>query len=359
MAKLKSTARQCVVCGGPVQDRNTLGICHRTAECERRRSELNRRAKGMKRRGTGKGGCRAGTCPEPHYGEGWCNIHWNRVRKTGEPGPAERLRTRYTVKAGDVLGCWTALEAYNQDVIHCRCTCGRERLMRLPYLLAHVDDPCICDARKGRPPGRDVVFNGQVRGSYLPAGAVFGRLTLLEDASHSASRVKCRCECGGDASPMAANIKQGKIKSCGCLAQETRTKHGLCKHPLYGIWRGMLGRCANPNFREYPDYGGRGIRVCERWMGLPDGLLNFAADIGPRPSPQHTVDRTNVHGNYEPANVKWRTWSEQNGNRRKVGDLTRERDELLAQVEELTAALAAAQVPGQRVPVEAQGALFD
>src|ERR1700691_2407205 len=97
--------RTCEVCGGPISSRNTRGICRRTDECNRVLSERNRRAKGMLPRGKArKGKCRVPSCPEPVYGQGWCSIHWNRIRKTGDPGPAERLRQYFTIKQGDVLG---------------------------------------------------------------------------------------------------------------------------------------------------------------------------------------------------------------------------------------------------------------
>jgi hypothetical protein len=248
--------------------------------------------------------------------------------------PARPRRRRYAVKAGDVLGAWTALDDYRHDLIPCRCTCGHERHLSIRYLLKHVDDPCTCQTRKGRPPGRAV---GRTPSRILiPAGTVFGRLTALADIAYASDHVPCRCECGNTTmTPTAFNLRAAKTMSCGCLAQERRTKHGLCKHPLYQVWFGMIRRCTHPNVREYPQYGGRGITVCERWTGLPDGLLNFAADMGERPAGM-TLERMKVDGNYEPGNCKWATILEQNRNRRTVTGLTRERDELLAKLRALT-----------------------
>ena len=84
------------------------------------------------------------------------------------------------------------------------------------------------------------------------------------------------------------------------------------KHPLYSRWSGMMDRCNNPKNQKYANYGGRGIKVCERWHNFN----NFLADIGAPPSLKHTLDRINNDGDYEPNNVRWATYTEQNFNQR-------------------------------------------
>lgn len=98
--------------------------------------------------------------------------------------------------------------------------------------------------------------------------------------------------------------------------------HGLTPrgrwHPLYQTWAGMRYRCDKPDSTSYPDYGGRGIRVCDRWQG-PDGFANFVADMGERPEGA-TLDRVDGEGDYEPSNCRWATAQQQNarGRRRDI-----------------------------------------
>lgn len=85
------------------------------------------------------------------------------------------------------------------------------------------------------------------------------------------------------------------------------------RSPEFRCWLGMRIRCHYPNKREWKWYGGRGITVCERWR---QSFENFLADMGPKPSPEHTLDRINNDGNYEPGNCRWATEDEQRANKR-------------------------------------------
>jgi AP2 domain len=92
-----------------------------------------------------------------------------------------------------------------------------------------------------------------------------------------------------------------------------RESHGLRHSPEYGIWCGIKKRCYNKNCRQYNDWGGRGIKVCDEWL---NSFISFLEDMGPRPSPKHSIERINNSGNYEASNCKWATASEQASNRR-------------------------------------------
>jgi hypothetical protein len=107
-------------------------------------------------------------------------------------------------------------------------------------------------------------------------------------------------------------------RSCGCLRSETHTTHGTTKGghktPEYRAWQAMKNRCYYEGHVQFKDYGGRGIVVCERWL---ESFETFLADMGPRPTPSHSLDRfPDVNGNYEPSNCRWATSSEQHRNRR-------------------------------------------
>jgi len=89
--------------------------------------------------------------------------------------------------------------------------------------------------------------------------------------------------------------------------------HGMCKTPEYLTWQHMKSRCYNPKATQYSDYGGRGITVCAEWR---DDFEAFFAEVGLRPSPEYSLDRKEVNGNYAIGNVRWATAEEQANNRR-------------------------------------------
>lgn len=154
---------------------------------------------------------------------------------------------------------------------------------------------------------------------YMSAGERFGRWVVLEDAAMSKDQILCRCDCGTEKLRYALSLKHGKSRSCGCLKSDIlvarNVTHGLTAHPLYGTWLHMIHRCTRPDSPNWADYGGRGIRVCDRWLG-DAGVANFIADMGPRPTPRHSLDRIDNSTGYEPGNCAWVTKGEQSRNTR-------------------------------------------
>lgn len=128
----------------------------------------------------------------------------------------------------------------------------------------------------------------------------------------------CQCSCGTEVIVPTGRLTNGDAKSCGCNKNQYKPTHGMARHggraPEHLAWSHMKDRCTNPNSQAWKDYGGRGIRVCEKWI---NSFEEFFACVGPRPSPKHSIDRwPNNDGHYEPGNVRWATKKEQLANRR-------------------------------------------
>lgn len=124
---------------------------------------------------------------------------------------------------------------------------------------------------------------------------------------------RCRCDCGEESVVRANSITRQTVKSCGCVSP-TPWKHGGCNLPEYRVWRSMVGRCHHRGNTRFQSYGGRGITVCQRWR---DNFAHFLADMGPRPSQAHSIDRIDNDRGYEAANCRWATAHEQVRNTRR------------------------------------------
>jgi hypothetical protein len=150
-------------------------------------------------------------------------------------------------------------------------------------------------------------------------GQTFFHLTAIERVENAPSgntQWLCQCVCGNTKIAQTSHLRAGEVKSCGCRAWENHPNgnvevHGLSDTPEYAAWASMKDRCKNPSPCIKRLYGH--VNVCDRWE---KSFTAFLADMGPRPSPEHSLDRfPNRRGNYEPGNVRWATPMEQTINR--------------------------------------------
>ena len=213
-----------------------------------------------------------------------------------------------------------------------KCTCAEcetAHIVQIRSLIAGTSKHCReCAPRKEKPakaarlpPPEEGVLEVRPLSPRLKdyTGQTFNRWRI--DGYHGVKRYgrsyahywRCTClECETPHLIQLSSVIRGTSKKC------RRCSHGDpggWTHPLYGTWVKMRSRCNNPNDGDFKYYGARGIQVCDRW----ESFWNFAADVGSKPSPEHTLDRIDNDSDYRPGNVRWATPAEQAKNRRPYG----------------------------------------
>lgn len=144
-------------------------------------------------------------------------------------------------------------------------------------------------------------------------GQRYGRLVAVRPVARvgEVRRWLFACDCGREVEAPVGRVRIGNTRSCGCLHSEAvagrNTTHGKSRRAEYQAWCKMRERCEHPGSKDYRLYGQRGIRVCDRWQDF----ASFIDDMGPRPSSEHSIDRVDSNGNYEPGNCRWATATEQ------------------------------------------------
>lgn len=188
-----------------------------------------------------------------------------------------------------------------------RCDCGIQKEIDSRGVFSGRTKSCGCWQAKNRL-------------KYHP-GQRFGSVVLIHPVGNGLW--KLRCDCGKEFVSRIYPYKIGRNRTCGCSSHDgsKQIKHNCSRTETYHIWQGIKRRCCNPRYISFENYGGRGIKVCDRWLG-EHGFENFLADMGERPGKEYSIDRIDVNSGYCPENCRWATRKEQANNTRRTVYLT-------------------------------------
>ena len=205
----------------------------------------------------------------------------------------------------------------------CKCVCGNEKVILGKSLCSGHTKSCGCL-------NKDITSKTSLKDRV---GERFGRLVIKSRAEDYIApkgkhhvRWLCQCDCGRETIVDICSLIKETTKSCGCLRTEklstgNNIKHGGRYDRLYRVFANMKNRCYNTNSKDYPYYGGRGIKICDEWLNNYLAFKTWSYNNGYDDTAQFgqcTIDRINVDGNYEPDNCRWVSMSTQSKNRRNV-----------------------------------------
>ena len=148
-------------------------------------------------------------------------------------------------------------------------------------------------------------------------GNKYGKLTVIKRLQNIKGGIalwECRCDCGNSTVVRGGNLKSGAVKSCGCLRRISRPTHNMSHSKIYQVWNGIKNRCYNSNIKDYKNYGGRGITMCDEWKNSFTNFYEWAIASGY--SEGLTIERINNNEGYNPKNCTWIPKEAQVNNRR-------------------------------------------
>lgn len=230
------------------------------------------------------------------------------------------LGPKMTDLKGNIYGRWTVLQyagrsdSNNSPMWLCRCECGNKKNIHTVGLVSGSSKSCGC-LRSELTSILHKERNDRRREVLI--GRKFHKLTVIEVSHidiHRTAHYRCRCDCGNITVVNGSSLKKNHTKSCGCLIAEVASTHKLSKHPLFSVWINMRRRCNKEDYYAYPNYGGRGITVCEEWHKSFKSFYDWAIDNGYHKG--LSIDRIDNDKGYSPDNCRWTTYTEQARNTR-------------------------------------------